>query len=172
MDACAVIRGQVSGAGRARWRACALALLLISALLTAPLAAKTLNIASAFDPQSMDPHALALVYHSRVSTQIYESLVNRGRTFELEPSLALSWQPIDAKTWRFRLRPNVRFHDGTPVHRRRRRVLDRARAGQDVAALRFSCARVTGARKVDELTVDIVLAAPDAVLPDKFLVWA
>ncbi len=26
---------------------------------------KTLRFASAFDPQSMDPHALALLYHSR-----------------------------------------------------------------------------------------------------------
>src|SRR5258705_2664466 len=91
-----------------------LALILIGIALAAPVGAKSLHLASAFDPQTMDPHALALVYQSRVSSQIYESLVNRGRKFEIEPSLAISWQPIDPKTWRFRLRPNVRFHDGTP----------------------------------------------------------
>ena len=32
--------------------------------------AATLRIASAFDPQTMDPHALALLYHSRVYTQL------------------------------------------------------------------------------------------------------
>jgi peptide/nickel transport system substrate-binding protein len=51
-----------------------------------------LRVASAFDPQTMDPHALALLYHSRVAFQIYESLVGRDERFRLEPALALSWQ--------------------------------------------------------------------------------
>jgi len=88
------------------------AALLCAALFTAlPLAAKTLRFASAFDPQTMDPHSIALLYHSRVNTQLYEALVNRSRDFALEPSLALSWQAVDPKTWRFKLRPNVRFHE-------------------------------------------------------------
>ena len=43
--------------------------LLLAACTTASLAANanTLRIASAFDPQTMDPHALALLYHSRVT---------------------------------------------------------------------------------------------------------
>src|SRR5512137_2001926 len=77
--------------------------------------AQTLRYASAFDPNSLDPHALALVYQSRIVTQIYEGLVNRDRNFQIEPSLALSWQAIDARTWRFKLRPGVRFHDGAPL---------------------------------------------------------
>ena len=47
-------------------------------------------------------------------SQIYESLVARDRNFAIEPALAVSWQPVDAKRWRFKLRPNVKFHDGTP----------------------------------------------------------
>ena len=62
-----------------RW-AFALLLLLLSAPLTH---AATLRIASAFDPQTMDPHALALLYHSRVYTQVYESLVNRDAQYRL-----------------------------------------------------------------------------------------
>ena len=41
-------------------------------LLAPPGSAKTLRLASAFDPQTQDPHALALLYQSRVVTQIYE----------------------------------------------------------------------------------------------------
>src|SRR5262245_35683495 len=77
-------------------------------------AGKSLRYASAFDPQSMDPHSLALLYQTRIVSQIYESLVARDRDFKTEPALALSWQNIDAKTWRFKLRPNVKFHDGSP----------------------------------------------------------
>ena len=89
-------------------------LLLALSCATLPAHATSLRIASGFDPQTMDPHALALLYHTRVSTQIYESLVWRDEQYRLEPGLALSWQAIDAKTWRFKLRPNVKFHDGTP----------------------------------------------------------
>ena len=88
-------------------------LLLASALLAAPgISAKTLRFASAFDPNSLDPHSLALLYQSRVVTQIYEGLVNRDQNFKLEPSLAVSWEATTLTTWRFKLRPNVKFHDG------------------------------------------------------------
>jgi len=70
----------------------ATSVLVALASLLAPAAAKTLRYASAFDPQSLDPHALALLYQTRVVSQIYEGLVNRGRDFQLEPALALSWQ--------------------------------------------------------------------------------
>ena len=57
--------------------------LLAGCLAAAPLAAKTLRFASAFDPQSLDPHALALLYQTRVVSQIYESLVSRDRNFAI-----------------------------------------------------------------------------------------
>jgi peptide/nickel transport system substrate-binding protein len=127
---------------------------------------KTLRYASAFDPNSLDPHALALLYQSRVVTQIYEGLVNRDRDFRLEPSLAVSWQAVGPTTWRFKLRPDVRFHDGSPftaddaVFSIQRAL---ARTSQRASQLRG----VTGATKVDALTIDVQLAAPDAVLPEK-----
>jgi len=139
---------------------------ILALLLAAPAHAKTLRFASAFDPQSMDPHALALLYHSRVMTQIYESLVSRDREFRLEPALALSWQPVDPKTWRFRLRPGVRFHDGTPLGADDV-VFSIERALSKTSQRASQLRGVTGARKVDALTVDVLLQAPDAVLPEK-----
>ena len=85
-------------------------LLLVLAAALAPGAtarASVLRVASAFDPQTMDPHALALLYHSRVAFQVYEFLVNRDEKFKLEPALAVSWQATGPTTWRFRLRPGV-----------------------------------------------------------------
>ena len=142
------------------------ALLLACVWLAAPVSAKTLRFASAFDPNSLDPHSLALLYQTRVVTQIYEGLVNRDQSFKLEPSLAVSWEATTPTTWRFKLRPNVKFHDGAPftaddVVFSIERAL--AKTSQRASQLRG----VTGVRKVDLLTIDVVLSAPDAVLPDK-----
>ena len=128
--------------------------------------AATLRIASAFDPQTMDPHALALLYHSRVSVQIYESLVNRDEQFRLEPSLALSWQPSGPTAWRFKLRPGVLFHDGTPFTADDV-VFSIERALAVTSQRLFQLKGVKGVRKLDELTVEFALEAPDAVLPEK-----
>ena len=143
---------------------------MIAVAITAAAAppAKTLRFASAFDPQSMDPHALALLYQSRVIGQVYESLLNRDREFRPEPSLALSWKMVDARTWRFALRPNVRFHDGTPLTADDV-VFSIERALARTSQRAFQLRGVTGARRVDELTVDVLLAAPDAVLPEKMI---
>ena len=136
--------------------------------LAASAAATTVKIATAFDPQTMDPHALALLYHSRVAFQVYDSLVNRDEQFKAEPSLAVSWSQVDPKAWRFKLRQGVMFHDGTPF------TVDDAvfsvqRALTPPSQRSFQLKGVIAAKKVDEQTLEIQLEAPDAVLPDKFI---
>ncbi|MGH8714530.1 MAG: ABC transporter substrate-binding protein [Casimicrobiaceae bacterium] len=142
--------------------------LLTAGLLAHPLHAATLRFASAFDPQSMDPHGLALQYQTRVVSQIYDSLVGRDRDFALEPALALSWRAIDPTRWRFKLRPGVRFHDGTPFAADDV-VFSITRALAKNSQRSFQLRGVVSARKVDDLTVDLLLAAPDAVLPEKLV---
>ncbi len=46
-------------------------------------------------------------------TNTYEGLVRFDRDFNLEPALALSWGMLDDDLWQFKLRPNVKFHDGS-----------------------------------------------------------
>jgi len=159
-----------TGAPRTMLRRCLAGALLAFAALGAgqAAAAAAIRIATAFDPQTMDPHALALLYHTRVVQQVYESLLNRDEQFRIEPSLALSWQAVDAKTWRFGLRPGVVFHDGTPF------TVDDAvfsiqRAMTPPSQRAFQLRGVTGSRKVDEQTLEVDLEAPDAVLPQKFV---
>jgi peptide/nickel transport system substrate-binding protein len=145
----------------------ALAALALLVVMTSAGAAP-LRIASGFDPQTMDPHALALLYQSRIYTQVYDSLVNRDEQFRLEPSLALSWQATSATTWRFKLRPGVRFHDGS-AFTADDVVFSIERALGPTSQRAFQLKGVTGAKKVDDLTVDVNLATPDAVLPEKFV---
>jgi peptide/nickel transport system substrate-binding protein len=142
------------------------ALALIFLTLATLANATTLRIASAFDPQTMDPHALALLYHARVSTQVYESLVNRDEQFRLEPSLALSWQQTALTSWRFKLRPGVMFHDGTPFTAADV-VFSIDRAMATTSQRSFQLKGVKATRQIDDLTVEFVLDAPDAVLPEK-----
>src|SRR3982751_7044535 len=96
--------------GRSR-RRLRFAVAVLGFALSTGAAAVSVRIATAFDPQTMDPHSLALLYHTRVVFQIYDSLVNRDEDFRLEPGLALSWQAVDPKTWRFKMRQGVTFHD-------------------------------------------------------------
>ena len=146
----------------------ALGLAFACAAVPLPAAAqgKTLRYASAFDPQSMDPHALALLYQTRVVTQIYEGLVNRGKDFKLEPSLATSWEMVNATTWRFKLRLGVKFHDGAPFTADDA-VFSIERALDKASQRKNQMLGIVGAKKVDAQTIDISTAAPDAVLPDK-----
>jgi peptide/nickel transport system substrate-binding protein len=132
----------------------------------APSQAATLRIASAFDPATMDPHSLALLYHTRVVFRIYEGLVGRDEQYRLEPALATEWRHVDPLTWRFKLRPGVKFHDGSAFTADDVVFsIERALAAPSQRA--FTLTGVTGARQVDPLTVDLLLSAPDAVLPEK-----
>ena len=137
------------------------------ALIVAPGAqAAALRVASAFDPQTMDPHALALLYHSRIAFQLHDCLVNRDEQFRLEPALALSWQNTSATSWRFKLRPGVKFHDGSPFTADDA-VFSIERALGTTSQRSFSLKGLVAVKKVDELTIDFLLAAPDAVWPEK-----
>jgi peptide/nickel transport system substrate-binding protein len=163
------LSGAVASSGIGRLGPMGLALVLLTAFLAAgPLGAKTLRFASAFDPQSLDPHALALLYQTRVVSQIYESLVARDRNFAIEPALATSWEQVDAKRWRFKLRPNVKFHDGASFTADDV-VFSITRALAKNSQRAFQLRGVLETRKVDPLTVDVILEAPDAVLPEKLI---
>jgi peptide/nickel transport system substrate-binding protein len=141
-------------------------LVLALLLLLAPAAgAKLLRHASQVDPGTMDPHAIATLYNNRVLSQIYETLVGRDESFKPEGRLALSWTPLDGgKGWRFKLRPNVKFHDGAPFTADD--VVFNVKRGLDaLSAFKSALPNVTGAKKVDDLTVDIFTSQPTPVLP-------
>ncbi|HEY8250775.1 MAG TPA: ABC transporter substrate-binding protein, partial [Burkholderiales bacterium] len=77
-------------------------------------AAQDLRIGLASEPTAMDPHYHNLSPNNSLLSHIFESLVGQDERQRLTPDLAESWKAIDATTWEFKLRKNVRFHDGTP----------------------------------------------------------
>src|SRR5260370_38935496 len=79
-----------------------------------PVQAGTLRWAGQSDILAFEPHSqnhattLAMLMH------VYEGLTRYDKSFQVEPALATSWQQISPTQWRFNLRRNVKFHDGSP----------------------------------------------------------
>ena len=64
---------------------------------------------------TLDPHRhLALIAYA-VLGNIYESLVSWDAESLVEPGLAERWDTEDFRSWTFYLRPEARFHDGSPL---------------------------------------------------------
>jgi peptide/nickel transport system substrate-binding protein len=76
-------------------------------------AAQTLRWASQGDPQTMDPHSQNESMTNMMNGQVYERLTRRDRQLNIVPGLATSWEQTGPLTWRFKLRPGVKFHDGS-----------------------------------------------------------
>ena len=79
---------------------------------TSPLMAADLTVALAAEPTSMDPHYQNLTINNSMATQVYDALVLQDVNQKLIPGLAVSWTPVDDRTWEFKLRPGVKFHHG------------------------------------------------------------
>lgn len=82
--------------------------------LAAASQAQTLRWASQGDPQTMDPHSQNESMTNMMNGQVYERLTRRDRQLVIGPGLATSWEQTGPLTWRFKLRPGVKFHDGSP----------------------------------------------------------
>ena len=136
---------------------------VICALLIGGASAKTLRYASQDDPQTLDPHSSNLQPTNRVVSQVYEGLVMRDKNFKLAPALALSWSQPDTKTWRFKLRPNVKFHGGEAFSADDV-VFSVERALSPLSLLKSSVQGVASAKKIDALTVDLLMKEPNPVL--------
>ncbi len=78
-------------------------------------AAQELKIAMSSEPSSADPHYHNLTPNNQVARHMFEPLVFMDQNQAIGPGLAASWKIIDDLTWEFKLRPNIKFHDGSPL---------------------------------------------------------
>lgn len=75
--------------------------------------AKDLTIGLAASTTSMDPQFYVVGPNSAMARNIFDGLVNQDGKQQIQPALAVSWTTLDDTTWEFKLRPNVKFHDGS-----------------------------------------------------------
>jgi peptide/nickel transport system substrate-binding protein len=88
------------------------ALLLVGC---APKATQPIVVASVSDVSTLDPHLLDINHPTGSAIwSLFDSLVRRGPDGADLPRLASSWERVDELTWRFHLRADVKFQDGTP----------------------------------------------------------
>ncbi|MGL5610783.1 ABC transporter substrate-binding protein, partial [Cetobacterium sp.] len=72
----------------------------------------TLKIAQSGNPRSLDVHNANDGFSLRINKQIYSRLVEIDGNRNIIPGLAESWKKIDDKTYDFKIRDNIKFHNG------------------------------------------------------------
>src|SRR5690606_14644814 len=143
--------------------------------LTAPAFAQTppnaLVVGQIAEPKSLDPHAVTAVNDFRILVNVYDGLTRyKDGTLEVEPALAESWEiSEDGKTYTFKLRSGVTFHDGSPFNAEAvkfnfDRMLDKEHPYHDTGPfpLAFFFSSVEEVIAVDDLTVEFRLSEPYA----------
>lgn len=129
-----------------------------------PNGSKVFRYAYRVDPASLDPHALAETFTLSWLGQVYEPLVGRGKKLELVPALATKWEQPEPNVWRFSLRHGVKFSDGSPFTADDV-IFSLQRVKKDGSDMAYTVASVTEIKKVDDFTVDLVMAKPNPILP-------
>jgi peptide/nickel transport system substrate-binding protein len=101
-----------------------------------------------------------------VAYALYDPLMKRTEDGEFEPYLAESMEPNeDLTTWTLKLRPDVLFHDGTPLNAEALKTIFDTYLTAPTSNVANSLKDVTALNVVDDLTVEYVLSDTNAAFP-------
>jgi len=137
-------------------------------LFAAPaIAQTTLRVAVGGAFTSFDPHYHNVNPNNVMTEYVFDRLVRFDPNFQPQPALAVSWRADGDKIWEFKLRPGVKFHDGTPftaddvvfTFGRIPLVLN------SPSSFNFAVKPVERIVVVDPLTIQFHTAAPVPLLP-------
>jgi len=105
-----------------------------------------------FDPLKVGVYDTAAL---TASSAIFDTLTTLDANGKPQPKLALSWSHSeDFKTWTFKLRPGVKFHDGTPFNAAAYKAnFDRQKDPAHKCRCAFYISAVKSVETPDELTL-------------------
>ncbi len=133
-------------------------------------AGTTIRVAQQVPSGIVEPVTVANTGGLILLQQTGEFLVRDLPDLTLRPMLALSWAPNEAgDVWTFKLRPGVKFHDGSTlkaddVVATMDRLANPKNGSNALSAFR-GVLSLGGTRKVDDLTVEFHLDAPNGNFP-------
>jgi peptide/nickel transport system substrate-binding protein len=139
--------------------------LLLTLLLSValPATAAGLKWAAQNDVLTLDPHSQNHQTTTTMLQHVYEGLTRYSKDYKIEPALATAWKEVSPTQYRFELRKNVKFHDGSPFNADDV-VFSFTRIKQPQGTMQIYVSGVSEVKKVDDHTVDFILAGPNPIL--------
>jgi peptide/nickel transport system substrate-binding protein len=139
---------------------------MLGCLVAGAAYAQDISIGMRTSP-AVDPHYLWLSTNTAYNRHIFETLIDKTPDNTLIPQLALSWTPDGDSAWVFRLRPGVKFHDGTPFSAED--VLASLKRVPNVlnnpGSYNYTIQSIKSAEMVDPLTIRFHTDGPKPYLP-------
>ena len=147
-------------------RAACLAVVLslaLSSLATAQPA--QIVISQPAEATTMDPGRSTQVLTVNYFVNVYDTLTRWDAALQLQPGLATAWKTVNDTTWEFTLRPNVKFHDGSPFTAEDvKATLERnMQPGKTVVTPGFTT--IEAVQVVSPLSIRILTKKPDPLIP-------
>ncbi len=139
--------------------------ILFASLLAAAFAAQAVPLrwAAQNDVLTLDPHSQNHATTTSLLQHTYEGLTRYSKDYKIEPALATAWKEISPTQYRFTLRKNVKFHDGSPFSADDV-VFSFTRIKQPQGTMQVYVSGVNEVKKVDDYTVDFILGGPNPIL--------
>ncbi|MCL6282390.1 ABC transporter substrate-binding protein [Ruegeria sp. 2012CJ41-6] len=141
--------------------------LVVGLWSSAAYAQSDITIALQLEPPHLDPtSAAAQAIDSVVYTNVFEGLTRFMGDGSIVPGLAESWEVSeDGKTYTFKLREGVAFHDGAPMSAEDVKFsLDRARAEDSANAQKALFDGIAEVTVLDPASVQLTLDEPNGSL--------
>jgi peptide/nickel transport system substrate-binding protein len=133
----------------------------------ASASAQVLEIGADLGPTGLDPHLItAFPSFMVVNGNIYEGLTAIDKDLKVTPGLAESWTVSpDGKTYTFKLRANVKFHDGSPMEAEDVvSSIKRVQSKEIASPLASRLSAIESANAADPQTIELKLKEPSAPL--------
>lgn len=135
--------------------------------LSSGATAQELRVGLAAEPTAMDPHFHNLTPNNGLLSHVFERLVETAPDNTLVPGLAESWKVLDERTWEFKLRANVKWHDGKAFTADDVAfTFERAPNVPNSPSSFAAAVRGKTLKKIDDLTIQISTAAPHPLMPN------
>jgi peptide/nickel transport system substrate-binding protein len=143
-----------------RAASCLAVVVALVALALAPVAGSAqsgqLSVGLAAEPSTLDPHLAGEIPAHNIARNVYDTLLVRDESMRLAPSLAESWRLVSPTTYQFKLRRNVKFHNGEPFNAASVKFSIERQMNHPKSRAKAALAPVERVEVVDEYTVNVV----------------